>query len=790
MESEKRGVKPGKRKAKCSPKHKPSAIESSKKLIQKAKRIRNAKLQQKLDCSSDEFEEEERTRTPSGMELGGKVQGIRTFFSPVSKVSQNSQDSVDLNSSESGSKAINRERNMFGDKNNNMSGASVNVSAEQHQHQQSGDDELLQFITRQMKSAKNMDQRSVEPSHQDEKENSHLKGGPGQLQNASEANAKMVSSKEQNDSDNPSLISVAAVVEMFKSLKMDFKEENNKLRKDISKDMFQIKMECKTEAVSEIQKEMDPKLKQMEAEIAFWKIKAETLAEVCDRINYDVMDVSSRLDTIEMNGSKRKAMLTGVKLHDTKDKERCIAAIDEFLSTALGISVHIDDFFMIGESDVKPIVLIFSTLEQKRNVMRLKSCLKGIKVDGNSVFLSDYLPPTALEKRKRDYQIADILRAEGKDVSYQHGSITVEGQPYKKRIVPPTPKDLINVEPEEISRILSIPTTRGEEYIQQNSNFLGYAVNVTTYSEVNDVYRKIKLIKPDARHVVCSFILNDSDKIYGKDYHDDGEPGAGRLILELMEQNGIQQKAVFVARRYGGIRMGTKRFSCYLKAARSCLGLPQEDEDAVKEIKNRRSKQFKPKYQQKSSAWAGRGARGGGTSRGRGRGAHNYVQQPKINFTRNPSNSNPIPPQQHQNPTHAYTPNNFPPLMRSPTNQWSSFLNQFPAIQTQLKVADHQPSSHYEQEMQHKSLHQRHHSKGNKSFDQSMVPATSSARSSPRGSNASSRRNSFDASSAMEYSFAHPINTAEARDQNIEKQASWSTDNQGYWSVNNSADVQ
>ena len=49
----------------------------------------------------------------------------------------------------------------------------------------------------------------------------------------------------------------------------------------------------------------------MEAEIAFWKIKAETLAEVCDRINTEVDDVSARLESLEFNGCKRKVILTG-----------------------------------------------------------------------------------------------------------------------------------------------------------------------------------------------------------------------------------------------------------------------------------------------------------------------------------------------------------------------------------------------------------------------------------------------------------------------------------------------
>ena len=48
---------------------------------------------------------------------------------------------------------------------------------------------------------------------------------------------------------------------------------------------------------------------------------------------------------------------------------------------------------------------------------------------------------------------------------------------------------------------------------------------------------------------------------------DDEELGAGRILLEAMTANNIQNCVVFIARRYGGIRMSSDRFECYLQAA-------------------------------------------------------------------------------------------------------------------------------------------------------------------------------------------------------------------------------
>ena len=59
--------------------------------------------------------------------------------------------------------------------------------------------------------------------------------------------------------------------------------------------------------------------------------------------------------------------------------------------------------------------------------------------------------------------------------------------------------------------------------------------------------------------------------IYNQDFCDDGEPGAGRNILNTLMYNSYNNVVVFVARRYGGIKMGANRFECYREAALTAL---------------------------------------------------------------------------------------------------------------------------------------------------------------------------------------------------------------------------
>ena len=180
---------------------------------------------------SDESDDGERTRTPSGMELGGKVQGIRSFFSPVNKSeAENSlvnQSNRESSLSECVAEEINRENSMSSDNNNNI-GTCEN---------QSSDDKLSQLLARHMEVAKDtevemhshLDQvNKTKSAVTNKRSDTHQKASIEQQGiNAADVNnePKMVSSLEQNADENPKSISVAAVVEMFKSLKHEITTE-------------------------------------------------------------------------------------------------------------------------------------------------------------------------------------------------------------------------------------------------------------------------------------------------------------------------------------------------------------------------------------------------------------------------------------------------------------------------------------------------------------------------------------------------------------------------------------
>ena len=98
---------------------------------------------------------------------------------------------------------------------------------------------------------------------------------------------------------------------------------------------------------------------------------------------------------------------------------------------------------------------------------------------------------------------------------------------YKKKVNPPDPTELLNMEMEELDRILAIEVIKGPVSKVADSVFIPYSADVGNFQTIRDIYMKIRLMHARARHIVCAFYLPGAEKHYNQDYVDDDEIGAG-----------------------------------------------------------------------------------------------------------------------------------------------------------------------------------------------------------------------------------------------------------------------
>lgn len=87
----------------------------------------------------------------------------------------------------------------------------------------------------------------------------------------------------------------------------------------------------------------------------------------------------------------------------------------------------------------------------------------------------------------------------------------------------------------------------------KKSKFIAYAYEVSSSTEVKEIWTSLKTEHKHARHIPYAYLLDNTG---GKS--DDKEPSgtAGMPIYHLLEVNHNTNKAIFVVRYFGGIKLG------------------------------------------------------------------------------------------------------------------------------------------------------------------------------------------------------------------------------------------
>ena len=102
-----------------------------------------------------------------------------------------------------------------------------------------------------------------------------------------------------------------------------------------------------------------------------------------------------------------------------------------------------------------------------------------------------------------------------------------------------------------------------------SSSFEAEALPLADASSFENTYASFKASHPKADHYPFAFRIRGYEKS-----SDDGEPGgsAGKAMLVMLEERGIDCCAIIVARYFGGTKLGVGRLKrCFLLAAKEAL---------------------------------------------------------------------------------------------------------------------------------------------------------------------------------------------------------------------------
>jgi putative IMPACT (imprinted ancient) family translation regulator len=100
-------------------------------------------------------------------------------------------------------------------------------------------------------------------------------------------------------------------------------------------------------------------------------------------------------------------------------------------------------------------------------------------------------------------------------------------------------------------QIENVVTDRGSKYAVSGGRVTNRA---GALEFVKQLKRKKKYAK--ATHNTWAVILENGEQIK----NDDGESGAGMVILRMLEREGLHEQIIVVTRWYGGVHLGGDRF--------------------------------------------------------------------------------------------------------------------------------------------------------------------------------------------------------------------------------------
>ena len=142
------------------------------------------------------------------------------------------------------------------------------------------------------------------------------------------------------------------------------------------------------------------------------------------------------------------------------------------------------------------------------------------------------------------------------DFSFNKGNLVVDGEKYQPMVDLPTLKEVMLAKPKVQEEFQASKAHPGPIKSKSSSSFRAYVAEVESFEDIKRVYCKIRDDHLGASHIPCGYRLFGKDFPFKQDFSDDGEYGAGHVILEQLQNQGIFNTAVYVVRYYDGAHIG------------------------------------------------------------------------------------------------------------------------------------------------------------------------------------------------------------------------------------------
>lgn len=317
-------------------------------------------------------------------------------------------------------------------------------------------------------------------------------------------------------------------------------------------------------------------IKALDEEMTDYKFQLKLLTNIVIRQDHQINTLTKKINDAQQREMYPNLVISGIA---EKTNENPLQVYNTFIQNQLEIQELIPAHraYRIGSGVARPLIVeLRDPSNAKPKIYKNAGKLKNKRNEtGGRFFISDHLPENYNEDRRR---LNDLISenkkkdtAEQLKMSAKKGRLLIDDQPYQKAIHSPSVKEVMK--PDAAMRELAdeIDMVKGKDKTTDGSTFVSYVAAVQDHKDIQAAYCKVRTKFADATHVVCAYRLAGSNFPSLQDYNDDGEYGAGRIILNVLKEEKLMNVVLFMIRYHGGRNLGPARFDIFKGMARSAI---------------------------------------------------------------------------------------------------------------------------------------------------------------------------------------------------------------------------
>ncbi|KAK3093349.1 hypothetical protein FSP39_014330 [Pinctada imbricata] len=212
----------------------------------------------------------------------------------------------------------------------------------------------------------------------------------------------------------------------------------------------------------------------------------------------------------------------------------------------------------------KPIS-ITGKLEDRNQKDQILAAMKEKKSTGERLpfHITAQEPPQLIEERKKLYEKSNSFRKQNINtrISGKH-IILPNGSQYAEEIPLLTNADVLQIPETEQRNLENVRMYTTECEKRQGTQMFASGSEVRSIDDVQNLYRKVCILPDSASsdHRILVYRFKDEARKLTENYHDDGEHGAGRRLLQYMRDNEMCNIAVVISKWNGERKIGFERF--------------------------------------------------------------------------------------------------------------------------------------------------------------------------------------------------------------------------------------